>query len=185
MHRFVFSALIVLWSAANLCSAQAAVGLVEGQRVRLGVRCIVSHDKVSDCRHSRIPAVIDGVLTSQPGDSVRVRSDHAELVIPKSAVAQAWVVDGKRGQFGEGAGIGLVGGAVLGAAVGSKQEICFLLSCSPATAEGAVGGAFLGLLLGGLIGSQIHTDNWREIDHIKLSVSPRQRGVGVGMSFAF
>ena len=184
MYRFVFSALFVLWSAANFCSAQEPVGLVEGQRVRIGVRCKVSHGQVSDCRHKRSPKEISGVLTSLIGDSLRVRTDRGELVVPESAVAQAWVVDGKRGQFVEGAAIGMFGGVLLGAAMGSMQEAC-MLECAPATGFGAAGGAILGLLLGGIIGSQTHTDRWREIDHIKLSVMPRQRGAGVGMSFAF
>lgn len=184
MYRFVFSALIVLWSAANLCLAQAPVGLVEGQRVRIGVRCKVSHSQVSDCRAKRSPNEISGVLTGLIADSVRVRTNRGEIVIPQNAVAQAWVVDGTRGQFVEGAAIGLFGGVLLGAAVGSTQEMC-LLSCAPATEYGAMGGAVFGLVVGGIIGSQIHTDHWREIDHLKLSVTPRQQGVGFGMSFAF
>jgi F0F1-type ATP synthase assembly protein I len=158
--------------------------MAQGQRVRLGVRCKISRERVSDCRNKRSPDVISGELTGVMGDSVRVRTDRAELVIPKSAVAQAWTVDGKRGQVVEGAAIGLVGGVLLGAVVGAGTESC-MLDCGPSTEFGAIGGAVVGVVLGGIIGSQIHTDRWREIDPVRLSVTPRGRGVGLGMSLAF
>lgn len=186
MSRFPLSLLLSGACVVNVSLAQTPAGLAEGQRVRLGIRCKVSHEQVSDCRHKRSPDQINGELTSMTGDSIRIRtsSDHAELAVPKSAVAQAWVADGTRGQFMEGAAVGLLGGVLLGAAVGSTQETC-MLECAPSTEFGAIGGAVIGFLLGGVVGSQIHTERWREIEHAKLSVTPRGRGVGIGMSLAF
>jgi hypothetical protein len=71
------------------------------------------------------------------GDTLRIRaqSGGVELAIPTASIAQVWVVEGRKGNFWAGAGIGLLAGAMIGGVIGSTQEFC-LLECSPATLFG-------------------------------------------------
>jgi hypothetical protein len=91
---------------------------------------------------------------------------------------------GTRGHFWAGAGIGLLGGALIGGAIGSTTDLC-LDSCTAAQARsgaiiaGVIVGGAAGFLLGGVIGTLIRSDR------SSISVGPRLDAPGftVGVRF--
>jgi hypothetical protein len=117
---------------------------------------------------------------------VRGRSTDTELAIPTAFVDHVWVVDGKKGNFWAGAGIGLLAGAAIGGVIGSTQEFC-ILGCSPATEIGFILGAPAGFLVGGLVGTLIQSDRWRAvgIGGVHTSLEPRLDGIGLRVSVGF
>lgn len=188
MSRFLMSMFVPVLFAPNAGLGQTPAALVEGQHVRVAYRCKVARAQVIQCRMSRSPRVDTGRIHSVDGDTLRIRrqSSDADLAIPRVAIAQLWVVEGKKGNFWAGAGIGLVAGAVIGGAIGSTQEFC-VLTCSSATFFGVIIGAPVGGLLGGAVGSQIQSDRWRPlpVSDLGVSVQPRPSAVGLRVSLAF
>ena len=99
---------------------------------------------------------------------------------------------GTRGHFWAGAGIGLLGGALIGGAIGSTTELC-LDSCTAAQARsgaitaGVILGGAAGFLLGGVIGTLIRSD-WSSSasfnDH-RVSVGPRLDAPGFTVDIRF
>jgi len=99
---------------------------------------------------------------------------------------------GTRGHFWAGAGIGLLGGALIGGAIGSTTELC-LDSCTAAQARsgailaGVVVGGTAGFLLGGVIGTLIRSDRSSSAsfnDH-RVSVAPRLDAPGLTVDVRF
>jgi len=187
MSRFLISILLPLLFAPNLGVAQTPRALVEGQRIRVAVRCKLAREQVTECHDSRPPRVITGRFQSVVDDTLRLRaqSNEAEVTIPMRSVAQLWVVDGTRGHFWVGAGIGLLAGAVIGGVLGSKEEFC-ITSCTSATGFGVLIGAPLGFLLGGDLGKRIRSDRWRSLplDDLSVSVGLRLNAIGLRVSVA-
>jgi hypothetical protein len=124
--------------------------------------------------------VVAGRLRAPDGDTVRVRTPDGVLAIPTAFVGRTWVVDGTKGSFWAGVGIGLFLGAAVGAAVGSQLEICGLTSCSPATGYGVMVGMPAGFLIGGAIGAAVKSDRWREVGLAppRVSLVPCPDGIG-------
>ena len=91
---------------------------------------------------------------------------------------------GTRGHFWAGAGIGLLGGALIGGAIGSTTELC-LDSCTAAQARsgaiiaGVIVGGTAGFLLGGVIGTLIRSDR------SSISVGPRLDAPGFTVDIRF
>src|SRR2546423_14952558 len=54
---------------------------------------------------------------------IRAQSSHAAFVIPTTSVTRLSSGEGTRGHFWAGAGIGLLGGALIGGASGAAPEI--------------------------------------------------------------
>ena len=114
---------------------------------------------------------------------IRAQSNNAAFVIPTTSITRLSSGVGTRGHFWAGAGIGLLGGALIGGLIGSTTEFC-LDSCtsdearSGAIKAGVILGAPAGFLLGGLIGALIRSDR-------RISVAPRlgTRGFAVHVGF--
>lgn len=187
MSRFPIWIFVPLLFASTV-AAQTPGTPMEGQRVRVAFRCKLVHDQVTGCREHRSPRIVTGLFQSSAGDTLRLRAESsgADLAIPSASVAQLWVVEGKKGNFWNGAGIGLIAGAVIGGVIGSTQEFC-ILDCSPATFFGVIIGEPAGALLGGAVGSAIQSDRWREVprDDLRVSVVPRPDAIGLRVSIAF
>ena len=85
--------------------------------------------------------LIDGELLGIDGDVLRIRSrdNVADIALPTSSVARVWVMDGRRGSFWKGAGIGLIVGVVAGTAIGATQEFCALTCGSAAGMDSSSG----------------------------------------------
>jgi len=188
MSRFPIWIFVPVLFASKIAAAQTPGTLVEGQRVRVAFRCKLAGDQVIECRERRSPRIVTGHLQAVAGDTLRIRaqSSGAELAIPTASVAQGWVVEGRKGNFWAGAGIGLLAGALIGGVIGSTQELC-IFECSPATLFGVIIGAPAGALLGGAVGSQIQSDRWRplSVNRLGLGVQPRLGAIGLRVSVAF
>lgn len=173
--------------ASNVGTAQTPVPLVEGQRVRVAYRC-EARGQALDCRESGRARIATGQLQAFDGNSLRIRaqSNNADLLIPTASLTDVWVGEGTRRHFWTGAGIGLLGGALLGGIIGSASEFC-LGSCGPATAIGIVVGAPAGLVLGAAVGAAIRSDRWRSasIKNHHIQVEPRLTAIGMTVSLAF
>ena len=108
------------------------------------------------------------------------------MAIPTSSISQMWVGAGRKSHFWQGAGLGLLGGALIGGLIGSTTEFC-IFSCEPATGIGVVLGAPAGFLVGGVIGAAVRTDRWRATTiapgPIRIGPSPDARGVMVSIAF--
>jgi hypothetical protein len=188
MSRFLIWIFVPVLFASKIAAAQTPGTLVEGQRVRVAFRCKLAGDQVIECRERRSPRIVTGHLQAVAGDTLRIRaqSSGAELAIPTASVAQVWEVEGSKGNFWAGAGIGLFAGALIGGVIGSTQELC-ILNCVPATGFGGIIGAPAGFLLGGVVGAVIRSDRWRAVpgnDH-RVSVAPRLDAIGLNVSVAF
>ena len=195
MSRFLTIFIYVpLLFTPNVGSSQTPAVLREGQRVRVAYRCKVAHDHVIECRENRSPRLDTGHLQSLDSDTLRIREagSDAELAIPTVSIAELWVLEGRKGNFWNGAGIGLVAGALVGGIIGSKQEFC-IFDCSapsggsPLTLVGVIVGAPAGALLGGIVGSQIRSDRWRQlpVNHLGMTFDPRLGTIGLRVSVAF
>ncbi len=116
---------------------------------------------------------------------IRAQSSNAAFVVPTTSLTRLSSGEGTRGHFWAGAGIGLLGGALIGGAIGSTTEFC-IDSCSAAQARsdaiavGVILGASAGFLLGGVIGTLIRSDRSSSI-----SVGPRLDSPGFTVDVRF
>lgn len=197
MSRRFTSILLSLLLAPSLSVAQIQDQLVKGQRIRVVSRCEVLRAAAPRCPGLGDPSPYEWTYSGQVeavnADTMRIRgarlrgaSTEVAFAIPTASIVRLSVVDGTRGNFWKGAGIGLLGGAVLGGAIGSTKEVCFF-GCEPATGIGVLLGGSAGLLIGGIIGTVSRFDRWRAVaikDH-RVSVAPRLDALGFTMSVAF
>ncbi len=190
MSRVLTTIVLIVLSTPRIGFAQTAV-LEQGQRVRVAYRCKLVHNQVTECRDSRSPRRSTGYAQSVDDDTLRIRaeSSDAELAIPRSSIAQVWMVEGKKGNFWPGFGLGLIAGGVIGGVIGSTQEFCIIWSgCGQSAAGiGVLIGAPAGALLGGVVGLLIRSDRWEEVplDRVHVGVVPQPDGLGIGLSIAF
>lgn len=188
MSRFLRSIFLPALFSASVAAAQTPGVLVDGQRVRVAYQCKLARPHVVDCRQNRSPRVDTGQLRTLEGDTLRMhaQSSGGELAIPTASITHLWVMDGRKGNFWAGAGIGLLGGALIGGVIGATREFC-VLDCSPATGLGVIFGAPAGLVLGGIVGAMIRSDRWRAVpvNQYRVSVEPRQDAMGLRVSMAF
>ena len=185
MFRSITVAALLLLATTPL-AAQSDSSLKQGEPIRVVYRCKLVRGQVAACDRRREPRLAAGAFQAMDRDTLRLiaTSGEAPLAIPRTAIADVLVVDGKRGNVGMGVGIGLLVGAGLGGLIASQAEFC-ILDCSPATPFGVIIGAPIGALLGGVIGSQIRSDRWSPIEMSSISLRPRRGGVSVGLAFAF
>ena len=132
---------------------------------RVSARCEFVRMRPARCGERFHPRTVEGRLRGSVGDTLRLRPEWggADLVIPADLTERMWVVEGTETHFWQGAAIGLMAGAVLGAALGSMLEYDFMGNTSPATLPGLAVGAPAGFLLGGMIGAGVRTERWREV----------------------
>src|SRR5438552_7866508 len=120
-----------------------------------------------------LPLLLAPSLGAAQRADIRAPSSNAGLVIPTTSVTRLSSGEGTRGHFWAGAGIGLLGGALIGGAIGSTTRLCFD-SCtadearSGAIKAGVVLGGTAGFLFGGVIGALIRSDR-----SSSFSVGPR------------
>jgi len=179
-RAFCWLSLTLLAAAAPAFAQAPDVGMV-GRSVRVSYWCSSPNTSGRKC-------VATGPLASATDVTLRLgsESDGTELIIPRASIRQVWVKDGTQSHFWAGAGLGLITGAVLGAAIGSTTEFC-VMSCAPATGVGVVLGAPVGFLIGGIAGALIRSDRWRPVKSTDagLQVYRAPGGIGVGLSIGF
>ena len=116
---------------------------------------------------------------------IRARSNNAAFVIPTTSITRLSSPAGRRGHFWAGAGIGALGGALLGGVIKSTTELYLdnytrTQARSDAIKAGVILGGTAGFLLGGVIGALIRSDRSSSI-----SVGPRLRDPGFTVDVRF
>jgi hypothetical protein len=105
-----------------------------------------------------------------------------------ASIAHLAYVDGTRGNTLLGAGVGLLGGALLGGVIGSTQSLegSFLFKEGQGPLIGVVLGAPAGLLVGSIIGTLIRSDRWRTVPIVdRIRVAPRLDALGFTLQVSF
>ena len=134
----------------------------------------------------RVVALTDDTLALQPDNS------GARIAIPRAALTstERRLPDASRAKHTlAGAGIGLLGGAVVGGAVGAvvTQPCSGSESpCGPGFGAflGGVGLGTLGLILGTVIGVAMPVERWSPVMSAHLSVTPTQAATRPGLRVA-
>ena len=115
-----------------------------------------------------------------------------EIEIPRSALTRLEVSRGRPSKWATGLGLGLLGGALIGAAVGltllDHLDDELGLTAEDWAAVGAILGAPTGMFFGTLIGASIRADRWEEVsrDRLRVSFAPQRDGrFGLGLSVKF
>ena len=194
MSRLFKSILLPLLLAPSVSVAQTPDSMVKGQRVRVVSRCEVASDQAPVCREGGPLRIYTGQLETLDGGNLHIRaqSNNAELVIPTASVTRLSIREGTRGHFWAGAGIGLLGGALIGGLIGSTTEFC-IDSCTREQAQqgaivaGVILGAPAGFLVGGAIGALSRSDRWRLVssNNQRISVAPRLSALGFTVDVRF
>ena len=194
MSRQILSTLVPLFMAASLAAAQTAGSLVKGQQVRVVSRCEMTPDSVARCPSPGTPWPYEwsysGQLEALDPDTlhIRVRSNGAAFAIPTASIAHLAYLDGTRGNTLRGAGVGLLGGALLGGVIGSTQSLegSFFFNEGQGPLVGVVLGAPAGLLVGAVIGALIRSDRWRTVPFVdRIRVAPRLDALGFTLKVTF
>lgn len=108
---------------------------------------------------------LTGELSGVTADTVKLRADATGVlhVLPSACILDLSVRDGTGSQTMLGLGLGLAGGVMLGALVGSASDFCVLGNCSSAAGIGAILGAPVGMLIGAAIGTAFPAPRWRAV----------------------
>lgn len=137
-----------------------------------------------------------GTLVRLVGDSVTIFS---ESNLASSSAYTVWAVGGQRrlevrtvehDQALVGALLGGLAGAAAGYAIASgTPDNCgnSFAMCIPPSSLGAMGGSLVGILVGGIIGKGIRSDEWRRVDRppVRLGFVPSPHGMLFTSSFSF
>jgi hypothetical protein len=172
---------------------QITAGSARGPRVKL-----ITGDKSRE-QHIGILAVRD---SARYGLVLDGRRDTTWL--DRSAVTDAQISVGHKSASGTGAGLGTIGGALLGGVLAANSYkpcqpqpgLLGGVSCigdpgqGGATLLGALGGAIGGALLGAAIGSGFKTERWEHLDQSQLlgktkpriGIMPIRRGAVISVS---
>jgi hypothetical protein len=177
--------MIALLCPLSPLSAQRAQ-LTLGQRVRID--------------SSAQSAYIEGRLVRLVADTLVLTDERREQSVVLGSRFQIWVASGTRVHPAAGAVIGGLVGIVAGALAYSPPPPCTdNFACGVGVmvkgAYGRIGaaslGGLLGMLIGGSVGSQIHSTRWTrvltgDLDRLRVGLAPlpaSRLGVGVSISF--
>jgi hypothetical protein len=166
MRAVVFGSKVIaaIMLTATISWAQAPA---PGDKVRLSAEGIAASPVV-------------GVLAPSTADSLRVALAYPGVIgrdtitVARSAVRQLDVSEGKRRHTLDGLRIGVLSGAVVGAALGAATYSpchqtgllgCYLTprSRGESALYGAAAGTVLGLIIGPIAGALTVTDRWRSV----------------------
>ncbi len=192
MSRRFSTILLLLLLAPSLASSQTRDALVKGRQLRVVSRCEMARDSIVRCPTPGTPWPYEwtysGQLEALDADTIhiRMRSNEEAFAIPTTSIARLSYRDGTRSNTLRGAGIGLLGGALLGGVVGSTMDFC-IFDCDPATEVGVLVGAPAGLLIGSVIGALIRSERWRAVsmDGNRIRVAPRLDSPGFMVTMTF
>ena len=188
MTRVLGPILVALLLTPSRAAAQPGSPLATGQKVRAVSSCLIRDGALPQCPAPGLPtgraSTYVGWLTALDGDTlhIQVRSNEAAVAIPMASLDRLSVIHGTKGHFWAGAGLGLLGGALIGGVIGSTQDLSgsFVFSNTNPAVLGIVIGAPAGLLLGGIIGATIRSDRWLPVpikDH-HIQWAPRFDALG-------
>lgn len=157
---------------------------------------VAAHEPVATGRHVRIstpPApgrergTLEGQVRSIDDHTIVVKTPDGDVAVPWADVQALQVATRRSRSCGalRGSVIGLVGGGVVGAAVGVTAAENQLFSKSGAAVLGAIGFGSMGAAAGGLVGIGAPCTTWEGGDPPRLTVQPVRGGVGARLSVRF
>jgi hypothetical protein len=162
MHRLVAFAVLALLSSPIVAWSQNDVDIVAGSRLRVTER---------ESKHDHHL----GTVVAMSADSVVVRLDESGKRAPFAwaGLSQIDVSRGNHGHAAAGVGIGLLGGAGIGALIGaiSTQRSSDNLEKAMNTLAWSGIGAVVGMIAGGIIGANHKTEKWTEVEVESISIS--------------
>jgi hypothetical protein len=103
------------------------------------------------------PPVHTGILSEFNSEAVTVGKER----VPRPMIQSLEISDGHRRNWGRGALIGLLGGALFGAAAGQFDPHCF--NKSACILGGAAAFGVIGIPTGLIIGGAIRTERWTRV----------------------
>ena len=189
MRAVTFLLAIGLLVPLTSLSAQQRLPIGPGARVRLTCPEVdMEGTKGTAIAVRRDTLVLRHDIRRPSGGSGWVDTD-----IPLASVTRLDVHLGRKSHERQGAYIGGMIGAGLGALMGAAVANGCIVSCQSPSADeqSQVAGAFLGGvtfgLIGGGVGALIRTDLWEEIplDRLRVSFAPKRDGFSVGVWVAF
>ena len=174
MRGFLFVLTVSVFVPFAILTAQQNP-LQPGSRVRI---------TAPDCGLNQQTGMLDPSL----GDTLVLAYGASNARCLRSNVTRLEVSRGRRSKWVTGLGLGLLGGALVGAAVGpTLNHPEDGLTAADWAAVGVLLGAPTGMVLGTLIGASIKRDRWEEVplDRLRVSFAPKRDGFAFGMSVAF
>lgn len=182
----VSSLLLLSWMAGGVSTARGeeAVLVVAGSRLRVGVV-----EPATSGPPSRTADLI-GTLVGSDDETLALQPEGGEppLRLPWSTVGSLEVSAGRHSARKAGGIIGAVLGAMV---VGLLDDPCpeNEWGCSETTERlsGAAWGALVYGFVGGAVGSFVKTEQWvpASPERLRIGLTPRADGIGVGLSVAF
>jgi len=164
-------------AAASRSEGAAPAGGFSGAGIAVGSRVRLRTTSGGDA--------VTGTLSALDARTIVVRSDAGSPVtLPVSTVTRVEVSRGKSSK-GSRMLIGIVGGAVVGAALGYvatcnyDDEDCSSNNRSKVMAGGAVGGA----VLGGLLARTTAKEQWEPVPGARVSIGLQGRGIWLAVRF--
>ncbi len=185
--------LVAILAFVPLASATAQVPIRPGARVRVTRPPICRANTICV---GRAPRQRVGTFLAWRSDTIVVQSNGDTLSVPVDLVTRLDVVRGQKSNTIEGAIIGLLVGGVAGAAMvyASDQECesprgeFFSCTVDISPLGGALSVGLTGGVVGALIGLEIQTDRWQEVQlhRLRVNLAPQRDGrFGLGASVRF
>jgi hypothetical protein len=137
---------------------------------------------------------IDGTVSSLDTASITLavpgEALSSEQTIPLTSVSRLEIYRGRSHSPLKGMGTGLLVGAGAGLAIGigaATEDSDFVCEGAGCIAIGTLGGAFWGVVIGGLFGAAIGHDEWDEVMVLRpgVSVQPAGGGFALALSLRF
>jgi hypothetical protein len=182
---------VVLATGASGAAAQE-FPLAAGQRVR-----VTAPSRGLDKQVAQVRETVGDTLVIELAESSRWVVGREQIMrLPPGVVTRLDISGGRKSSLGKGALYGLVGGAAVGGVLGyvscnasTSPASCFESQegAGIAVVYGIAGGAAVGALLGMGIGALIESERWEEVplDRVRLTLGPRDGGVGLGTRLSF
>jgi hypothetical protein len=181
--RFTTNAMLLLACALSVFMGNTATCQTRtaGARLEIGTRIRVSSSVPGFLGSPRVANVL-----SQRGDTLSLRPEGTQdsIPLPLGSITRLEVSAGRSSHRRQGMGLGLLGGALIGAVVGAAtytpcSTTQFLGCLGAPTSRGGqaeeVGlvGALIGTFVGGFIGARRQTENWERVAVTARNVSVR------------
>jgi hypothetical protein len=188
--RFTTNAIVILECGLSTFVGNAAAAQMPATEapLQIGARVRVSSSAPGFSGPLRVANVL-----AQHGDTLSFRPEGTQdsIALPLSLITRIEVSTSRSSHGRQGMGLGLLGGALIGAVVGaatytpcSSTEFLgclFAPTSRGANAElGGIGGALIGTIVGGVIGRNRQTENWERVAVTAPKVSVRIAPSGKG-----
>jgi hypothetical protein len=167
--RFTTNAILILECALSAFVGNAAAAQTPATLppLQIGARVRVSSSTPGFSGPPRVANVL-----AQQGDTLSLRPEGTQdsVPLPLRLITRLEVSAGRSSHGRQGMGLGLLGGALIGAVVGAATYTPCTSSCDFAPKSrgdqaklSGIGGALIGTLVGGVIGSIRQTENWERV----------------------